>query len=78
MFPTPKGGKRNRRKKIKKSYVLYRAGVVAPASQWSKRDYPVKMRNVNVNASPFVYINPSVDPCALMVKVIRIDIFKLH
>lgn len=36
------------------------------------------MRNVNVNASPFVYINPSVDPCALMVKVIRIDIFKLQ
>lgn len=52
--------------------------MVAPASQWRKRDNPVKMRNVNVNASPFVYINPSVDPCALMVKVIRIDIFKLH
>lgn len=34
------------------------------------------MRNVNVNVSPFVYINPSVDPCALMVKVIRIDIFQ--
>lgn len=34
------------------------------------------MRNVNVNAPPFVYINPSVDPCALMVKVIKIDIFK--
>lgn len=61
---------------LKKSNVLYSAGVVASASHWSKKDNPVKMRNVNVNASPFVYINPSVDPCALMVKVIRTDIFK--
>lgn len=76
MFLTPKEGKGDP-KKIQCT-VLYRAGVVAPASQWSKRDNPVKRRNVNVNAPPFVYINPSVDPCALMVKVIRTDIFKLH
>jgi len=63
-------------KKLKKSNVLYNAGVVASASNGSKRDNPVKMRNVIVNVSPFVYINPSIDPCALMVKVIRIDTFK--
>lgn len=26
-----------------------------------KKDHPVRMRNANVNGSPFIYINPSED-----------------
>lgn len=37
------------------------SGLSQKLTEAHKKDHPVRMRNVNVNGSPFIYINPSED-----------------